>query len=128
MIKALMAIRCCPRTLPMVVSVYRLDLSVLFRKSVNLSRLTTSSLRRMSTTTQNRPKVYVTRRVPEIGLQILTPHCEISQWNSDDPVPRHELLKNVSGKDAVFCLLTDKIDKEVLEKAGKSWEWYIFKL
>lgn len=34
------------------------------------------------------------------------------------PVPREELLKQIIGKDALFCALTDKIDAEVIERAG----------
>ena len=63
-------------------------------------------------------KIYVTRRVPIRGVELLKPHCAITQWDSDDPVPRDELLKNVQGIDALFCLLTDKIDKDILDAAG----------
>lgn len=34
------------------------------------------------------------------------------------PITRAQLLREISGKDGIFCLLTDKIDCEVLEKAG----------
>ena len=67
----------------------------------------------------NRPKVYVTRRVPEKGMELLRERCEITQWLSDDPVPREELIRNVKGIDALYCLLTDKIDKDVIESAGE---------
>ena len=67
----------------------------------------------------DKPKVYVTRRIPDSGLALLREKCDISQWNSDDPVPRSELLSNIKDKDALFCLLTDKVDKEVLD-AGES--------
>lgn len=66
-----------------------------------------------------KPKAYVTRRIPDPGTQILTPCCNVSFWDSDDIIPREELLKNVSGVDAILCMLTDRIDKEVLEHAGK---------
>lgn len=33
-------------------------------------------------------------------------------------VPRDQLLKGVAGKTALFCTLTDKIDAEVIERAG----------
>lgn len=33
-------------------------------------------------------------------------------------MPREELLKNIEGKDGLFCMLTDKIDEEVLNHAG----------
>lgn len=39
-------------------------------------------------------------------------------WNQAIPVPRNELLKNVVGKDAIYCTLCDKIDAEVLDAAG----------
>lgn len=62
--------------------------------------------------------VYVTRLVPQKGIESLSEECNISQWTSDNPVPRDELLKNVADVDALFCLLTDKIDKAVLDAAG----------
>lgn len=39
-------------------------------------------------------------------------------WENDDPIPRDELLKRVKGVDAIFCLLTEKIDAELLDAAG----------
>ena len=63
-------------------------------------------------------KVYVTRRIPVEGVNILSQFCEVTQWDSDEQVPRDVLLKNVQGKDGIFCLLTDKIDQEVISKAG----------
>lgn len=62
--------------------------------------------------------VYVTRLVPQKGIESLSEECNISQWTSDNPVPRDELMKNVADVDALFCLLTDKIDKVVLDAAG----------
>lgn len=44
--------------------------------------------------------------------------CDVTFWTGQDPVPRDELIKNISKKNALFCLLTDKIDAEVLDKAG----------
>jgi glyoxylate/hydroxypyruvate reductase len=38
------------------------------------------------------------------------------------PISRIDLLNKISGKDGLFCLLTDKIDHEVLEKAGNEVE------
>ena len=43
----------------------------------------------------------------------------VTQWDSEATVPRDELLKGVKNVDALFCLLTDKIDADVLESAGK---------
>lgn len=44
--------------------------------------------------------------------------CEVSQWDSDEPVPRADLLKGIQGAHGLLCLLSDKIDAEVLEAAG----------
>lgn len=42
----------------------------------------------------------------------------MSQWDSDEPVPRAELLRGIQGAHGLLCLLSDKIDAEVLEAAG----------
>ncbi|XP_064636495.1 glyoxylate reductase/hydroxypyruvate reductase-like [Lineus longissimus] len=67
---------------------------------------------------KKRPVVYVTRIVPQKGVDLLSEKCEVRQWKSSDPVPREEFLKQVAGVDAFFCLLTEKIDAEVLDAAG----------
>ncbi|TDH07713.1 hypothetical protein EPR50_G00108360 [Perca flavescens] len=65
-------------------------------------------------------KVFVTRRIPQEGMKILTTAgvCEVSLWDSDEPVPRADLLKGVQGAHGILCLLSDKIDAEVLDAAG----------
>lgn len=45
--------------------------------------------------------------------------CSVSVWDSDEPVPREELLKGVSGAHGFLCLLSDRIDTEVLDAAGE---------
>ncbi|KAI4895448.1 hypothetical protein NFI96_011961 [Prochilodus magdalenae] len=66
------------------------------------------------------PRVYVTRQIPPRGLQILreSGQVQFELWDSDDPVPRQELLKKVKGCDGLICVLTEKIDAEVLDAAG----------
>lgn len=39
---------------------------------------------------------------------------------NDRPIERSQLLERISGKDGIFCMITDKIDKEVLDRAGKN--------
>lgn len=63
--------------------------------------------------------VYVTRVIPQAGIDLLRQNCKTVDVNPDDRVlTRAELLKNVKGRDAVLCLLTDKIDDEVFAAAG----------
>jgi hypothetical protein len=44
--------------------------------------------------------------------------CEVELMPDHSPISRIDFLNKISGKDGLFCLLTDKIDHEVLEKAG----------
>lgn len=67
-------------------------------------------------------RVVVTRRIPQAAMDILTaaePHLNVDVWDSDDPMPAEELQKRVSqGVDALLCVLTDKVNKTVLDAAG----------
>ncbi|XP_063409606.1 glyoxylate reductase/hydroxypyruvate reductase-like [Mytilus trossulus] len=65
-------------------------------------------------------KVFVTRRIPQPGLNILQQDCDVQFWDSDEAIPQEELLKRVHGVGALLCMLTDKIDEEVLAKAGEN--------
>ncbi|XP_053226523.1 glyoxylate reductase/hydroxypyruvate reductase isoform X2 [Podarcis raffonei] len=65
-------------------------------------------------------KVFVTRRIPPEGLAALSRAGDVQQWDSDEPIPQSELLAGLAGKDGLLCLLSDRIDKEVLDAAGPS--------
>jgi len=65
-----------------------------------------------------KPKVYVTRIIPEPGLSMLKECCDVEVHNSKEwPPSRQELIEKVRDKDALLCLLTDKIDAEVMDAA-----------
>ncbi len=66
----------------------------------------------------SKPKVFVTRPIPEEGFEIIRDFCEVDLWQSELPPSRAELLLHVRGVDGLLCLLTDKIDGEVMEEAG----------
>lgn len=42
----------------------------------------------------------------------------VDQWLEDRPMPRDELLRRVHGVDALLCLITDRVDAELLDAAG----------
>ncbi|KAK4873745.1 hypothetical protein RN001_013105 [Aquatica leii] len=66
-----------------------------------------------------KPSVYVTRDIGPEALAVLKKHCNVTMWHEPmNPVPRDELIKNIAGKDALLCLLTDTIDVDVLNAAG----------
>ena len=66
-----------------------------------------------------KPVVYVTLELPPGVIDLLTPKLEVKQWKHDTPVPREEFLRNIKGATALCCRLTDKIDKELLDAAGR---------
>ena len=64
-------------------------------------------------------KIFVTRIIPDRGLTLLKEHfpsCDI--WSADMPPAREELLQRVRGVDGLLCLLTEKIDVELMDAAG----------
>ena len=63
------------------------------------------------------PKVFVTRKIPQVGLDLLK-DVDFSVWEEDRVIPREVLLERVKGADAILSLLTDKIDGEVMDAAG----------
>ena len=64
-----------------------------------------------------RPNVYVTRRIPQEGIDLLQARCDVEINPHDRPLTRKELLEKVRGRDGILCLLTDRIDAEVFEAA-----------
>jgi glyoxylate reductase len=66
-----------------------------------------------------KPKVYVTRKVPEEGMIMLQDECEIEVWQGELPVPRDVLLEKVSDIEGLYSLLTDRVDEELLENAPR---------
>lgn len=67
----------------------------------------------------SKPKILVTRRVPQECLDLLKPHCEIEHFNKDTAIPRAKLLKSLKDKDGLLCLLTDKVNHELLDAAPR---------
>lgn len=65
-----------------------------------------------------KPKVFVTRQIPEPGLERVLQACDAEVWQEELPPPREETLKRVHGVDGLLCLLTDPVDVEVFESAG----------
>ena len=65
-----------------------------------------------------KPKVFVTRAIPEKGFELIRDFCEVDLWPNELPPSRTELIQHVRGVDGLLCLLTDQIDSEVMDEAG----------
>jgi glyoxylate reductase len=62
--------------------------------------------------------VFVTRELPPAGLARLREVTEAEIWAGDTPPPYETLLEKVQGIDGLLCLLTDRIDDELMAVAG----------
>ncbi len=65
-----------------------------------------------------RPKIFVTRRIPEEGLRLLEAACTVDLWPEDRPPSREVLLARVRGVEGILSMLTDRIDAAVMDAAG----------
>lgn len=66
-----------------------------------------------------RPRVYVTRRIPGAGLERLREHCAVEVNLADRPLAREELLAAAADADGVVGLLTDRIDAAFFDAAPR---------
>lgn len=57
--------------------------------------------------------------VPGPGISILKEKADVEVYPGDLPVPREVLMEKVRDIDGLLCLLTDRIDKEVIAAAKK---------
>ena len=60
----------------------------------------------------------VTRGVPEPVREHLAGRCRLEVWEGDGVMPRAELLERVEGKAGLVAMLTDRVDGELLDRAG----------
>lgn len=66
----------------------------------------------------SKPKVYITRKLEEKQVKAYQDQLEIRMWEKEEePVPRETLLKEAADADALFAVLSDSIDEELLSKA-----------
>ena len=66
-----------------------------------------------------KPKVFVTRIIPDKGLAMVRQHdWDVEVWQDPLPPPYEVLLQKVKGLDGLLCLLTDKIDANLMDIIG----------
>ncbi|CAD5244548.1 Glyoxylate reductase [Thermococcus camini] len=65
------------------------------------------------------PKVFITRAIPENGIELLREHFQVEVWDSEHEIPREVLLQKVREVDALVTMLSERIDKEIFDAAPK---------
>jgi len=58
--------------------------------------------------------IFVTRKIPEPGLDLLRKHHKVEINPYERVLRKQEIIENLANKDGLLCLLTDKIDKDVI--------------
>ena len=62
-------------------------------------------------------KVFITRQIPEAGLNILQNEFTVRVNRQERPLQKAELMEEISNATALYCMLVDRIDREVPEAA-----------
>src|SRR5438445_12329836 len=65
------------------------------------------------------PKVFVTRLIPTAGLDHIRAGCDADIWTEPLPPARNVLLEKICGRAGVVTLLTEQVDTEFMEAAGR---------
>jgi glyoxylate reductase len=61
------------------------------------------------------PGIFVTRTLPSSVMARLEQAGAVEVYSGPDPIPAPELVARVAGKDALVCMLTERIDKAFLD-------------
>ncbi|MFZ0038207.1 MAG: D-glycerate dehydrogenase [Candidatus Acidiferrales bacterium] len=67
----------------------------------------------------DRPKILATHALFKEARNLLEARSDVEYWSAPSSIPRDELLKRIAGKDALVCLLTEKVNQELLAAAPK---------
>jgi len=64
-------------------------------------------------------KIFVTRKIPESGLDLLKKDYEIEVFTHDRVPTKDEIINGLRGKDGLLCLLSDPIDEDIIKPEPK---------
>lgn len=64
-------------------------------------------------------KIFVTRQIPEIGINLLKEKGHEVSIGPEGKISKGELLEGVKEVDAILSVLTEKIDGEIMDAAGE---------
>jgi glyoxylate reductase len=67
----------------------------------------------------SKPKLFSTHVLFEAPRKKLEERFEVEYWKETERLPRAEVLRGVAGKDGLICLLTEKINDELLDAGPK---------
>ena len=63
-------------------------------------------------------RVFVSRQIFPEAIDLIKSEAQVDLWEDELPPSRETLLEKVKGIDGLLCLLTDKVDVELMDTAG----------
>src|SRR3984893_11067150 len=66
-----------------------------------------------------KPRVLATRPLFPAAQQILNGSCEVEYWTQPERISKEELFRRIQDKEGQVCLLTEKVNDELLRVAPK---------
>jgi glyoxylate reductase len=66
----------------------------------------------------SKPQVFVTRRIPDAGLEMLQAEVDMEVWEGELPPPYETLQEKITNVDGILTLLTDRIDAPLIESGA----------
>src|SRR5262249_41849294 len=66
-----------------------------------------------------KPKVFVSRIIPDAGLNLIKAQCDTEIWNDPLPPPYALLRQKVAASEGLVALLRDKIDAALMDAAPR---------
>jgi glyoxylate reductase len=66
-----------------------------------------------------KPKVLATRPLFPAAQKILNAACEVEYWTKRERISKEQLFRRVKDKEGLVCLLTEKVNEELLQAAPK---------
>jgi len=64
------------------------------------------------------PKVFISRRIGQEAIDLITPHADVSAWQQEEAPSREELFRHIADKEGLLLWL-DKVDSAFLNAAPK---------
>src|SRR3984893_16005141 len=66
-----------------------------------------------------KPRVLATRPLFPAAQQILNASCDVEYWTQPERISQEELLHRIQDKEGLVCLLTERVNEELLRVAPK---------
>ena len=65
-----------------------------------------------------RPKIFIARIIPDLGLRFVNEHFPADAWSHEQPPTKDQLIEHSRGVDGLLCTLTERVDGDLMDSIG----------